>query len=171
MERFKKWLEQKRLSANTVKTYVEVTTFFIRCTILKNAKDLGSKKLIEDFNYDFIVKNNKSISYQNQCINGIKKYLDYKGIDIERLQLERPKKEKKLPVVLSTEEVKQILDAISNIKHKILLSLLCSEGLRIGEAMNLKIVNIDSKRMLIHLKGTKGKKTDILCYPNRICNY
>ncbi len=95
MERFKKWLEQKRLSANTVKTYVEVTTFFIRCTILKNVKDLGSKKLIEAFNYDFIVKNNKSISYQNQCINGIKKHLDYKGIDIERLQLERPKKREK----------------------------------------------------------------------------
>ncbi|MBU2997343.1 site-specific integrase [Cellulophaga baltica] len=157
LQKFKKWLQQKRLSENTVNTYVEVTAFFIRYSSLKNTTDY-SKRLIESFNYDFIVKPNKSVSYQNQCINGIKKYLNYKGIEVEKLALTRPQKEKKLPVVLSIDEVKQIFDNIHNLKHKTLLSLIYSAGLRIGEATNLKLKDIDSKRMLIHIQGAKGKK-------------
>lgn len=157
LQKFKKWLQQKRLSENTVNTYFEVTAFFIRYTNLKNTSEY-SKRLIESFNYDFIVKPNKSISYQNQCINGIKKYLEYIGIEVESLELKRPRKEKKLPVVLSIEEVKQIFEVTHNLKHKTLLSLLYSAGLRIGEAISLKLKDIDSKRMLIHIKGAKGKK-------------
>ncbi|WP_407267616.1 tyrosine-type recombinase/integrase [Tenacibaculum maritimum] len=134
-----------------------MTTFFIRYCLLKNTTDY-SVRLIESFNYDFIVREKKSISYQNQCINGIKKYLEYKGIEIDTLNLQRPKKEKRLPMVLSLEEVKQLLDATHNLKHKTLLSLIYSAGLRIGEAINLKVSDIDSKRMLIHIKGAKGKK-------------
>ncbi|MCF7569581.1 site-specific integrase [Sabulilitoribacter arenilitoris] len=157
IQKFKKWLQQKRLSENTVNTYVEVTVFFIRYASLKNTSNY-SKRLIESFNYDFIVKPNKSISYQNQCINGIKKYLEYIGIEVDKLELKRPRKEKKLPVVLSVEEIKQIFDETHNLKHKTLLSLIYSAGLRVGEAISLKIKDIDSKRMLIHIKGAKGKK-------------
>lgn len=155
--KYKRWLQQKRYSENTVNTYTEVTAFFIRYTLLKNATDY-SKRLIEAFNYDFIVRPNKSVSYQNQCINGIKKYLEYRGLPVETLELQRPQKDKKLPVVLSIDEVKKIFDATTNLKHKTLLSLLYSAGLRIGEAINLKITDIDSKRMVIHIKGAKGKK-------------
>lgn len=157
LNRYRKWLQQKRLSTNTVKTYTEVTSFFLRYVLLKNATNY-SKKLIEAFNYDFIVRQNKSVSYQNQCINGIKKYLEYKEIAVEQFELERPKKEKKLPIVLSAEEVKAILESTNNLKHKTLLSLIYSAGLRIGEAINLKIKDIDSDRMLIHIQGAKGKK-------------
>jgi len=157
ISKFKKWLQEKRLSPNTINTYVEVTSFFIKYCLLKNTTSY-SVRLIESFNYDFIVRENKSISYQNQCINGIKKYLMYKGVQIEQLNLKRPKKEKRLPIVLSLEEVKDLLDATYNLKHKTLLSLVYSAGLRIGEAISLKINDIDSKRMLIHIKGAKGKK-------------
>lgn len=157
LNRYKKWLLQKRLSTNTVKTYTEVTSFFLRYALLKNAVNY-SKKLIEAFSYDFIVRENKSVSYQNQCINGIKKYLEYKKVSVGLLKLERPKKEKKLPIVLSAEEVKAILESTSNLKHKALLSLIYSAGLRIGEAINLKVKDIDSDRMLIHIQGAKGKK-------------
>lgn len=157
LARFKRWLQQKRLSANTVNTYVEVTASFLRYAFHKKTENY-SIKLIEQFNYDFIYKANRSISYQNQCINGIKKFLLYKGIEVNTLQIERPKKEKKLPAVLSIEEVKAIFNNITNLKHKTLLSLLYSGGLRIGEALNLKINDIDSTRMLIHIKQAKGKK-------------
>lgn len=157
LDRFKKWLVQKRLSTNTVNTYIEVTTFFLRYANLKNTVNF-SVRFIESFNYDFIVRGGKSVSYQNQCINGIKKYLNYKGVEIEKLDLKRPRKERKLPVVLSLEEVKAIFDVTENLKHKTLLSLIYSAGLRIGEAINLKVKDIDSKRMLIHVKGAKGKK-------------
>ncbi len=157
LKRFRRWLEEKRLSTNTVDTYVEVTGFFVRYCILKKSKSY-TKKMVESFNYEYIVCEGKSISYQNQCINGIKKYFLFKGIDIGVLDLTRPKKEKKLPVVLSKEEVRWIMEATHNLKHRTLLSLIYSGGLRIGEAINLKVNDIDSKRMLIHIKGAKGKK-------------
>lgn len=157
LERFKKWLTQKRFSLNTVSTYTEVTTFFIRYSNLKKTTE-NTVRLIESFNYDFIVNEGKSISYQNQCINGIKKYLQYKGILLEKINLKRPKREKRLPVVLSLEEVKALINATENLKHKTLLSLIYSGGLRIGEAIDIKIQDIDSKRMLIHIKNAKGKK-------------
>ncbi|WP_435254948.1 tyrosine-type recombinase/integrase [Tenacibaculum sp. A30] len=157
IKRFKRWLQEKRYSENTVNTYIEVAHFFIKYCVLKNNFDYN-KRLIEQFNYDFIVRKNRSISYQNQCINGIKKYLEYKNLEIESLAIQRPKKEKKLPVVLSLSEVKLLLDNTHNLKHKTLLSLLYSGGLRIGEALQLTLKDIDSKRMLIHIKNAKGKK-------------
>ncbi|HET8839307.1 MAG TPA: tyrosine-type recombinase/integrase [Flavobacteriaceae bacterium] len=155
--RFKKWMEQRRLSDNTVKTYVEVTALFLRYVQLKGGMEITSK-LIENFNYEHIVAAGKSISYQNQCINGIRKYLDYTGTNMESFELERPKRPKRLPEILSLEEVKVILDSTGNLKHKTLLSLIYSAGLRIGEALSLKASDIDSQRMLIHIKNAKGKK-------------
>ena len=157
LQKFRRWLQEKRLSHNTINTYIEVTRFFVRHSILKGTKDY-TKRLIESFNYDFIVKEGKSISYQNQCINGIKKYLAYKNMDVGELNLTRPRKEKRLPVVLSKDEVKAIMDVTHNLKHKCLLCLIYLGSLRVGEAINLKINDIDSKRMLIHIKGAKGKK-------------
>lgn len=154
---YTKWLQQKRLSENTVNTYAEVTAFFLRYSILRKT-DHYTVQLIEQFNYDFIYSPGKSVSYQNQCINGIKKFLLYQNIKIDQLTIERPKKEKKLPAVLSVEEVRNLFNNLTNLKHKTLLSLLYSGGLRIGEALNLKIEDIDSKRMLIHIKQAKGKK-------------
>lgn len=157
LERFKMWMQQKRLSPNTIDTYIEVTVLFLRYSLLKKA-DSYTARLIENFNYEHIVRPGKSISYQNQCINGIKKYLQYKGHTVEALQVQRPKKQKRLPQVLSADEVKSILTATVNLKHKTLLSLVYSAGLRIGEAIDLKLSDIDEQRMLIHIKQAKGKK-------------
>lgn len=157
LKRFRQWLEEKRLSPHTINTYVEVTRFFLRYAIGKKSVRYTGR-LVASFNYDFIVSGGKSVSYQNQCINGIKKYFMFKNIDIGPLELTRPKKEKKLPVVLSKAEVRLLIDVTHNLKHKTLLALVYSGGLRIGEAINLKVDDIDSKRMLIHIKGGKGKK-------------
>tara|TARA_R110002073_G_scaffold14554_1_gene59241 strand:+ start:10997 stop:12121 length:1125 start_codon:yes stop_codon:yes gene_type:complete len=157
IQKFKKWLFQKRLSENTVNTYVDVTTTYIRYALLKKA-DLYTTNLVEAFNYDYIFEPNKSISYQNQFISGIKKFFEYKGYAFDEIHIERPRKEKKLPVILSSDELKSIFNTITNLKHKTLLSLLYSAGLRIGEAINLELTDIDSKRMLIHIKQAKGKK-------------
>ncbi len=72
------------------------------------------------------------------------------------LKFKRPRKDKKLPVVLSKEEVANILSSIDNIKHKAILMLVYSAGLRVGEVVRLKLEDIDSKRMLIHIKEAKG---------------
>jgi len=72
--------------------------------------------------------------------------------------IDRPFKEKILPTVLSEEEVKQIINCVSNLKHKAILLTIYSAGLRISEAVNLKIADIDSKRKVIIIKDAKGKK-------------
>ncbi len=157
LQKFKKWLLQKRLSENTVNTYLDVTTTYVKFA-MKKELDLYATKTVEIFNYNYIFEPNKSISYQNQFISGVKKFFEFKGFLYGEIHIERPRKERKLPIVLSTDEVKLIFNSVSNLKHKTLLSLLYSAGLRIGEAINLKVTDIDSKRMLIHVKQAKGKK-------------
>jgi integrase/recombinase XerD len=72
--------------------------------------------------------------------------------------LPRPKKPMKLPVTLSQQEVLRILNAVGNEKHKVILTLIYSAGLRVGEAVRLKITDIDSERGLIHVRNAKGMK-------------
>ena len=72
--------------------------------------------------------------------------------------LPRPKKEKKLPIVLSREEVRRIFDSVNNIKHKVILMLVYSAGLRVSEVVKLRVADIDTKRNMIYIRGAKGKK-------------
>src|SRR5690606_39645638 len=73
-------------------------------------------------------------------------------------EIERPRKEYKLPKVISKQEVLAIIGHTNNIKHRCIVSLLYSAGLRRGELINLKISDIDSKRMLVRVEGAKGNK-------------
>ena len=76
--------------------------------------------------------------------------------DIE--SIERPFSTKSLPVVLSTKEVERMINQIVNLKHRTMIAVIYSCGLRRGELINLRVNDIDSERMLIHVKGGKGKK-------------
>lgn len=69
-----------------------------------------------------------------------------------------PKSERKLPIVLSVEEVQKMFSVCDNLKHKVILSLLYSCGLRVSELINLKWSNIDRSRMIINVIGGKGNK-------------
>lgn len=73
-------------------------------------------------------------------------------------EVRRPRKDKKLPEVLSREEVSRIMKRTENIKHKALLMTIYSSGLRLGEAARLEQANLDRDRMLIFVKGAKGRK-------------
>lgn len=84
--------------------------------------------------------------------------MDFQGILLDSYTIERPKKQRQLPEVLSKSEIKSIIENTSNLKYKALLCLIYSASLRIGEAINIKILDIDSIRMLIHIKRAKGKK-------------
>lgn len=157
LSRFVRWMQEKRLAASTVNTYHAVTALFLQYLQLKQVANPDAL-WIQRFNHDYILKGGHSVSYQNQCINGIKKYFAFKNLEVENMNIERPRKEKRLPVVLSKEEIKSIFEATHNLKHRTLLSLIYSAGLRIGEALALRPQNIDRHRMLIHIKMAKGKK-------------
>ncbi|HHX62176.1 MAG TPA: tyrosine-type recombinase/integrase [Epulopiscium sp.] len=100
-----------------------------------------------------------SHSYVNQAISAIKFLCKYILQDDRiTVTLPRPKKENKLPNILSLEEVKRIFRAVHNEKHKTILYLIYSGGLRVGEVVRLKSTDIDSERMLIHVVQGKGRK-------------
>ena len=98
-------------------------------------------------------------STANQAFNALRfLYVDLYKMDFVIGSLPRPMKEKKLPNVLSQEEVLSIFFRVDNLKHKTLLMLIYSAGLRVGEAVRLKIGDVDGKRKVIHIVSGKGKK-------------
>ena len=162
IQTFIRYLNSKRYSSNTIKVYSDSMSTFLRYFSMKDISDISNDDLI-DFNNNYILKNNFSSSFQNQVVNAVKLYfsaIQHKKIDVELIH--RPRREKVLPNVLSKEEVKAILDAHVNIKHKMMLSLIYSCGLRCGELLALQPVHIDSKRNIIFLKNAKGKKDRIV---------
>ena len=107
----------------------------------------------------YLVNSGKSNSYINQSINAIKFYYEaVLGMPNRFYLVDRPRKEERLPSVLSKEQVSKMIHSTNNLKHRCIISLLYSAGLRIGELRALKIENIDSDRMLIHVKAAKGNK-------------
>lgn len=124
------------------------------------------KKCIDNIDKDGIklyilrlIDENKSAAYIDQAISSFKfLYIDVKNIDDLDFDIKRPKREQKLPSVLNANEVFKIIESIDNIKHRAIIMLIYSAGLRVSEAANLRIGDIDSKRNLIHIKGAKGKK-------------
>lgn len=159
---FRQFLTSRRYSANTIKTYTDALSVFIRFMASKAPAQWGLAD-IQHFNNEYILKNGHSVSYQNQMVNAIKLFLrvtENRHIKIE--DIHRPRPEHRLPNVLSKEEVKAILQALSNVKHKCMLSLIYSCGLRRGELLNLKPADIDSNRNLIHIRLGKGKKDRVV---------
>ncbi len=165
---FAQWLRSRRYSESTVKTYTEALRSFLLFYNEKAVSDINDQDIII-FNNDYILKHHLSSSYQNQIVNAVK--LFFRTIDNKKLDPEiihRPKREKLLPNVLSKEEVKMILEALSNIKHRVMLSLIYSCGLRRGELLSLKPVDIDSKRHIVLIKQAKGRKDRIVPLSDKI---
>ena len=151
-------LEQKRYSKNTQTIYTSYFGDFIRNFKDRELADI-SKEEINTYILNLIREKNISASQQNQRINAIKFYYEkVLGRQREYYDIERPRKEMKLPNVLSRQEIREMICVTSNIKHKTIILLLYSAGLRRSELSNMKIRDIDSKRMLIKIVGAKGKK-------------
>lgn len=168
IETFRCWMRSRRYSENTIGTYTDALKIFLRFYADKELCDITNEDVIA-FNNDYILANNYSTSFQNQVVNAIK--LFFRTIENKSLEAEfiyRPKREKTLPNVLSKEEVKLILEAPKNIKHKAMLSLIYSCGLRCGEVLALKPEHIDSNRKLVIIKQGKGRKDRVVPLSEKI---
>ncbi len=151
-------LRIKRYSQSTIRTYTDLFEEFINYYYNLDPKEITEKDILAYLRY-LVDERQVSVSYQNQAINSIKFY--YEKVLQGRRKfyfIERPRKEQKLPVVLSEEEVGRILLAVDNLKHKCLLMVIYSAGLRISEALHLKKKDIDEERMQVNIRGGKGKK-------------
>ncbi|MDN3585111.1 tyrosine-type recombinase/integrase [Pedobacter aquatilis] len=155
------WLKSKRYSENTIKTYTDAINVFLNYFTDKSSTAINNNDVI-NFTNEYILKNNLSASYQNQIVNAIKLFFSIVHntvIDISKIH--RPKHQKTLPNVLSKEEIKAILNAHVNIKHRAMLSLIYACGLRRSELLNLKPLDVDSKRCILIIRQAKGKKDRI----------
>lgn len=147
-----------RYSVNTQNVYTDLFEEFINYYPEKQSEEITEEEIISFLRY--LVNERKiSTSYQNQSINAIKFYYERVLGGTRKIYLiERPRKENYLPEVLSEEEITSILKAISNLKHKAIIMVIYSGGLRISELINLKVKDIDSDRMQIRISQAKGKK-------------
>ncbi len=151
-------MKELRYSERTIKAYKSLFEEFINHYPTEDFDKIGEQKIIAFCRY-LVIDRKVSASYQNQAINAIKFYYE-KVLGGQRrfYALERPQKEKALPTVLSLEEVTSILKATENLKHKAILTVIYSGGLRIGELVQLKIKDIDPTRKQIRIEQGKGKK-------------
>jgi len=150
-------LELRRYANNTVRTYVSFFEMFINHYKHKELNAINESD-IRAF-LQKLIHRNVSNSYLNQAINAIKFYYEVVlGMPNRFYEIERPRKESKLPKVISKEEIIAIIENTNNIKHRCIVELLYGSGLRRSELLNLKISDVDSKRMLVKVVGGKGNK-------------
>ncbi|WP_317899466.1 tyrosine-type recombinase/integrase [Aurantibacillus circumpalustris] len=162
------WMRSRRYSESTISTYTEALRVFLRYFPNKAVDDITNEDLIV-FNNQYIILHKLSASYQNQVVNAVKLFfrtVQKRSMDVELIY--RPKRAKLLPNVLSKEEVKWILNALNNIKHKTMLSLIYACGLRCGELLRLKPEHVDERRKLLIIKQSKGKKDRIVPLSDKV---
>ncbi len=153
-----KYLKGKRYSESTVKTYFTFIADFIDYTNSKPLNQLSNKD-VELFIEDVFVPRKMSISSQRQLISAIKLFKAfYPECAIEDVKLQRPKRSRILPTVLSKEEIIDLLRCTKNLKHRAILGMIYSAGLRISELINLKLHHIDIDRRQIIVKSSKGRR-------------
>jgi integrase/recombinase XerD len=143
-------LELKKYANNTIKSYITSFESFINHYQRKQIDHLNENDIRSYL--QLLVQEKRSDSYINIAINSIKFYYEIvQGMPNRLYQIERPRPKRKLPNVLSKDSIKRMIESTNNIKHRCIVSLLYSAGLRRGELLNLKLENIDSDRMLIHI--------------------
>ena len=151
-------LDQKRYSDSTKEVYISYFKEFVRFFESRKLEEITAGE-INEYILTLIREENISSSQQNQRINAIKFYYE-KVLGREKIyvSVKRPKKIKRMPDVLSPNEIKKMITNTDNIKHKCIISLLYSAGLRRSELIHLKLTDISSAQMLIKIRQSKGNK-------------
>ncbi len=155
---FVKYLRGKRYSESTIKTYFSLIADFSDYIKDKPLVELSNKD-VELFIEDVFIPRKLSVSTQRQLISAIKLFkVFYPECNIDEVRLKRPRRDKILPTVLSKEEVIDLLRYTKNLKHRAVLAMIYSAGLRISELINLELKHIDIDRRQILVKNSKGRK-------------
>jgi site-specific recombinase XerD len=168
MFRLEQEMRIRNFSRKTIKSYLYYNKELLR--FASKFADEVCRQDIRDY-LDFLVSSNKSASTMNVAINALKFYyqgiLNRKFFDFET-GIKRPKESKKLPTVLATEEVVRMIGALDNIKHKLMIQILYSSGLRVSELMNLKINDLDFSRHCLNVRAGKGNKDRVTIISDQV---
>ena len=163
-----KQLSLKKYSQSTKRIYLAEFQHLLMLLDDYSVNNLSPKRLKDYFLY---CVNEKKMGERkmNGKINAIKFYFE-QVLNRPKMffDIPRPKKPQTLPRMLSKFEVKKLFTVTTNLKHRIALQLSYGMGLRVSEVVNLKVVDIDSKRMVVHVRGAKGKKDRYVPLPDTI---
>lgn len=152
------YLKGKRYSTSTLQTYTFFVADFINFHTKKALEELTNRD-VELFIEKVFIERNYSVSSQRQFVSALKLFIVfYPQTKINDLVLERPKRSRQLPSVLSQEEVLSIIQSTQNLKHRAIIALLYSCGLRISELINLKLADFHIERKQLIVKNGKGRK-------------
>ena len=155
---YRRYLNGKRYGVSTIDTYTYLVADFIAFYNQRALTSLTNRD-VELFIESVVSRRNFAISTQRQFISALKLFNNfYPETQIGNLELTRPKKSKKLPEVLSKEEVIKLIQVTHNLKHRAIIALLYSGGLRIGELLNLKLADINIDRKQLQIRQSKGRK-------------
>jgi integrase/recombinase XerD len=156
-EQMKRSMELKGYSINTQKAYLRCVAEFAKHH--KKSPDLLGTAEIKDYLHLLLSIKERSHSFLNTNYSALKYFFETTlGRTWNVKAIPRTKTPKQLPSVLSAIEVKELFDTVTNIKHKAILMTIYAAGLRVSEAANLKVTDIDSKNMQIRIQQAKGKK-------------
>ena len=148
-------LRLKNYAKSSIDNYCSQVTLF-----LSDHKNVATKpsEISERQIKEWLLKA-QTINSRKHRLSAVKLFYKLTGKQpLKFKHIEYPKSEKKLPIVLSQEEVQKMFSVCENLKHKVILGLLYSCGLRVSELINLKWSNIDRSRMIINIIGGKGNK-------------
>jgi integrase/recombinase XerD len=149
-------MQTRNYSQRSISTYVHMLHSLEE--YFNTSIDEISVDQVKDFLQYSIETRNVSVSYINQVISAVRILQhDVLGKDWESIRIKRPRRIKKLPVILSKEEIKSMIETTRNLKHRTMLAVIYSAGLRISELISLKPSDIDSDRKQIRVLG-KGNK-------------
>lgn len=155
-ERMRSILRSRNYSPRTEEAYIHAVARFAR-HFGRSPDQLGAAEVTE---YQIWMReHNCSASLVNQFVCGVKfLFGEVLGREQEITRIRYARQERQLPVVLSPEEMARLLAAIPAGKYRVLASVLCATGLRISEAVSLRGIDVDSRRMVIRIRQGKGKK-------------
>ena len=171
IKRMHELLVLKAYSPNTIKTYcIELAQLLY---VLGNnpVDELTPERLRSYFLY-CAKKLKLSENIIHSRLNAVKFYFEQvlKQEKLFFMEIPRPKKKSALPKVISKNDIAKIFAHTDNLKHLLMLKLCYGMGLRVSEIPNLKITNIDSKRMLVHIENAKGKRDRYVTLPESVLN-
>jgi integrase/recombinase XerD len=151
-------MEIRNYSPRTISTYVAMLAAASKYS--HHSPDKITIEQLKSYLHYCTKERGLSVSTINQTINAFRiLFQDVLGISWETIKIKRPRKNKHLPIILSKEEVSKMIELTVNLKHKAIIAILYSSGVRREELLNLQLSDIDSNRMLIRIRNGKGNKT------------
>lgn len=171
LKRTEEELQLRNYSRRTVKSYLVCLRKYIDFLTnnSKVVKSLSSEEKVRKFLLQHQERGDAGQTI-NLYLNAIKFF--YREIlkSTQKIDLKFSKTSKKLPEVLSRLEIKKVLASIENKKHRLLIALSYGAGLRVSEAINLKVADINLEELTIHLKEAKGKKDRLTIISEKLKN-